>query len=233
MAEEVRTARGARWLIWLFAALGVCAAVAVIFIAVVVFEFKNHRDAEPAPIEAKGAKERFAVAGVEDVSGTGLAQIVIAAEGSVGGGGSYSGRGPTDERNLLLLDKATGTSRKLLADNSRGIVARYRLSAVAGATPNDDDVYEIAADGKKQLAPVAYYLLRVRAPEGGLEDVLLGDLKTGRQDYVLKGIDGIDRIWMLTPTRLAMLMRQGRKLHYRAFEVPELKLVAARAIEID
>jgi hypothetical protein len=234
MAED-KTA-GVRWLLWLFAAIGLAAALAVIFLAITVARMGSGRRDEPAPIEARNPQERFAVADVEAIPGTDLAQIVIATEASISsGGGSYSsGGGRTDERNLLLLDKATGGTRKLLPDNGRRIVARYMLPAVAGASKGDGGWYSMTGpDGKDVTPPVAYYLLRVRTDDDRSEDVLLGNIASGRQDFVLKGIDGVDRIWMQTPTRVAILMRQKRKLHYRAFEMPELKLVVARPIEID
>ena len=226
----------AHWLVLLFALVGLCGLVAMIVIAVAISSIGGgHR--EPAPIDAKAPGARFAIASVEEIPGTNLAQVVIATEASIdsaGGSGYSRGSAPLDERNLLLLDKATGSSRKLLADNSRRIVARHMLPAIAGVWQSDDHLEAIVdAEGKKVDPPVSYYLLRIRPPAGGPEDVLLGDLKSGRQDFVLKGIDGVDRVWMQTPTRLAMLMRQGRKLQYRAFEVPELKLVAMRPIEID
>jgi hypothetical protein len=232
---EGKAVNGVRWLLWLFAAVGLAAALAVIFIAVTIAQMGGGRRSDPAPIEAKNPKERFAVADVDAIPGTGLAQIVIATETSMAPGGSYSRAGESvDERNLLLLDKATGASRKLLPNNARRIVARYMLPAVAEASKGDGDWYTMTdSDGKEVTPPVAYYLLRVRSGENQLEDLLLGNLGSGREDFVLKGIDGVDRIWMQTPTRLAILMRQNRKLYYRAFEVPELKLVAGRPIEID
>jgi hypothetical protein len=234
MAEE-KTASGARWVVWLFATIGLCAALAVIYLAISVAMMGSRWDKEPAPIQAKNPELRFAVAGAEAIPGTDLAQIVIATETSISGGyDSYSKSGRPDERNLILLDKTTGASRKLLPDNSRRIVARYMLPAVAGATKGDNEWFTMTgSDGKEITPPVAYYLLRVRAANGETEDLLLGNVASGRQDFVLKGIDGVDRIWMQTPTRIAMLLRQQRKLYYRAFEVPELKLTVARPIEID
>lgn len=236
MAEE-KTGGGPRWVLWLFAAIGLCAALAIIYLALRVATIGGGRDREPAPIEAKNPEQRFAVADTDAIPGTGLVQVVIATEASISGGHdsySYSKSERPDERNLILLDKASGNSRKLLPDNSRRIVARYMLPAVAEASKGDGDWFTMTgSDGKEVTPPVAYYLLRVRAAQGQSEDLLLGNIASGRQDFVLKGIDGVDRIWMQTPTRVAMLLRQQRKLHYRAFEVPELKLAVARPVEID
>ncbi|MCX8476501.1 MAG: hypothetical protein MT490_11955 [Sphingomonas sp.] len=232
---EGKTGGGARWLFWLFAAIGLCAALAVIYIALRVATIGSGRVIEPAPIEARNPEQRFTVADTDAIPGTDLVQIVIATEASVSGGhDSYSRGDRPDERNLILLDQASGASRKLLPDNSRRIVARYMLPAVAGASKGDSEWFTMTgSDGKDVTPPVAYYLLRVRAAQGQSEDLLLGNIASGRQDFVLKGIDGVDRIWMQTPTRIAMLLRQQRKLHYRAFEVPELKLAVARPVEID
>lgn len=236
MVEE-KTAGGVNWLVWLFAAIGLAAALAVIFIAISVARIGSGSRSDPKPIEARNPEQRFAVAETDAIPGTDLAQIVIATEASLADGQdsySYSKRGHPDERNVILLDQSSGASRKLLPGNDRHILARYMLPAVAGASKGDGDWFTMPGpDGKEITPPIAYYVLRVRVPKSQTEDVLIGNIASGRQDFVLKGVDGVDRIWMQTPTRVAMLLRQQRKLHYRAFEVPELKLVVSRPVEID
>lgn len=234
MAESGRIM--ARSLLWIFAGVGLLAAAAVIFIAVNIMAWSGHQVRDAAPIEAKGsAQEAYAVAEVNPLVGTDINEIVIATEASVGrrGGSSYSKDGSADERNVVLLDKATGASRKLLADNRRQIAARHYLPALAGPEePTTDDYLVTGADGKQEKPPRAYYVLRVKAADGKSEDMLIGDLKTGHQAFVLTGIDGVDRLWMQSPTRLGLLMRQGRKLHYRAIDIPTLKVVAAQPVDI-
>jgi hypothetical protein len=233
MAENGRIM--ARSLLWIFAGIGLLFAAAVIFIAVNLLAWTSHGGRDAAPIEARGAaQEAYAVAEVNPLVGTGINEIVIATEASIGRGGGYSSRGKgADERNVVLLDKATGASRKLLADNRRQIAARYYLPALAGPEePTTEDYLVAGADGKQEKPPRAYYVLRVQATDGKSEDVLIGDLKTGHQAFVLTGIDGVDRLWMQSPTRLGLLMRQGRKLHYRAIDIPTLKVVAAQPVDI-
>jgi len=235
MAERTRVM--GRWLLWIFAGVGLLAAAAVIFIAANLLAWNSRQGRDPAPIQGKGATETFAVAEVNPLTGTGINEIVIATEESIGrgGGGSYSssGRGNADERNVVLLDKATGASRKLLADNSRRIAARYYLPALAGPEEPTQDDFQIEDEkGKQVKPPSAYYVLRVAATDGKSEDVLIGDLKTGRQAFVLTGIDGVERLWMQSPTMLGLLMRQGRKLQYRAIDIPALKIIAARPVDI-
>lgn len=200
--------------------------LAVILIGGLILSRGGGEPSGPTQVEAKAAKEVFAVAGVDALRGTNLNQIVIATDSSIRRGdvGSYSGGSAPDERNVILLDKASGVSRKLLPDNGRRILARDYLPAMTGAGEEGVDT---------QKAPIAYYLFRVRAADREHQDLLVGDLATGRQAFLLKGLDGVDKIWMQSPTRVALLMRQGRKLNYRAIEIPELKVVVARPVEID
>lgn len=231
-----------RYLIWGFAALGVLAAGAVIFLAVVVLGFMGQRPYQAAPVAGKTATERYTVQDIENVRGTSLIGIEIGlSQGSVG---SYSGRGDRDQRNLILLDKTTGTSRRLLTDNSRHLETTWLLPAKAEARPLGGDQADPAADivteaprtegaAEARKPPIAYYVVSVRQPKGELLDLLVGEIGSGHQAFVLSGIDGVDRIWMLTPTRIGLLLRQGMKLHYRVIDVPTLKVVVARPVEID
>lgn len=232
MSDRVR-----RILLWGFAGLGVLAAAAVIFLAVMLLREREHAPA-PAPVEAKAPGARFAVAEVNALAGTRFNEIVIATEASIGARGeSYSSGGPVDDRNIILLDKATGANRKLLADNSRHLSARYYLPALAGPEEPTNGDYLVASEnlaegGKPVLPPRAYYVLVVDAADRKSQDVLIGDLRTGQQAFVLTGIDGLDRLWMQSPTRMGILMRQGKKLQYRAIDLTTLKPVAAQAVDI-
>lgn len=233
-----RTSLGGQFGLMAIGALAIIGIGAVLIVGMFAASFLFDRAPREAPakIEARGAaSESFAVSDVDALRGTNLTEIVIATARSMGrDGGSYSKGEPADERNVILLDKASGASRKLLPDNRRQIIERIYLPAATGADAATSDGYEGAGapDAKKPEPPFAYYLLRVRAAEGK-EDVLVGNLATGRQAYLLTGLDGVDKVWMQSATRVALLMRQGRKLHYRAIEIPELKIVAARPVEID
>jgi hypothetical protein len=226
-----------RIVVWGFAALGLLAAGAVILIAVNLLAWQSRMRQEPAAVQAKAADEVFAVAAVNGLEGAGIDEIVIATQSSIRGGSmdyaSSGGGGRPDTRNVVLLDKATGTNRRLLPDNSRQIVSRTYLPALATVEEaGDADEMEVMTDGNRVKPPRAYFVLRVKAGDGKSEDLLVGDLKTGRQAFVLTGVDGVDRIWMQSPTRVGLLMRQGRQLLFRAIEIPELKVVAARPVEI-
>ncbi|WP_448663236.1 hypothetical protein ACG3SL_00735 [Sphingomonas sp. CJ20] len=233
------SASARRILLWGLAVLGLLAAGAVLFLAVSVTRLAGGRTPDPAPVEAKTPGEQFAVAEVNALAGTPLSEIVIATEASVrrGSGGPYSGGQDTDARNVVLLDKTTGANRKLLADNSRHIAARYYLPALEGPEEPIRGDYTVASEnpadgGKPVVPPRAYVVLVVDALDRKSQDVLIGDLRTGQQAFVLKSIDGLDRLWMQSPTRMGILMRQGKRLQYRAIDLPTLKSVAAQTVDI-
>jgi hypothetical protein len=79
---------------------------------------------------------------------------------------------------------------------------------------------------------MAYYAVTVRRKDGALQDLLVGNLADGSQAWLLGGIDGVDRMWMISPTRLGVLMRQGLKLQYRVIDIPALKLIGAKPVDI-
>jgi hypothetical protein len=241
MAEETTTHRGwaGRALIWIFAGVGLVAAIAVIWLAMLVAGVGGwDRARRDAPVAVKGQNIPFSVQDVRDVRGTGLVQLAIGIPGRSGKIASSSGGYEFDHRNLILLDKATGESRRLLPDNLRRIIEFRFLPAVAavdGAQSRGEEYVDAAAEEgeeNKMPPPAAYYVLAVSDVEKDKQDVLVGNIANGRQAYLLEDIDGIDRMWMLTPTRLAMVVREGMAVHYKVIDVPTLKLVLARPVVI-
>jgi hypothetical protein len=233
MTEEAAkpAGRATRWVTWGFVALGVAAAISIIFLAVVVLGFVADRRA-PAPLAGKTASEQYSVQGVEDVYGTNLLKVKIGI-GDGGGGGSYSSRA-ADPRNLILLDKTSGANRRLLPGNDRHIVDATFLPAAGMSGPVQSGTVAEGdpGTGKSPPPPLAYYVVAVQQKDGALQDVLVGNLAGGAQAWLLTGIDGIDKMWMISPTRLGMLLRQGLKLQYRVIDIPTLKIVTATAVDI-
>jgi hypothetical protein len=219
---------------WGFAGLGILTAISIIFLAVMMLGFMSEPRRNAAPVAGKAAAEQFSVQDIAEVRGTDLIGIQI---GVGSRSGSYSSGG-FEQRNLILLNRLTGDSRKLLTDNSRRVQRIWYLPPVAEvAAASDggelDEAAEAAADAKsKPVPPYAYFVLAVYQAKGDTIDLLVGDLASGRQRFVQVGIDGVDRIWMLTPTRIAILLRDKLKLQYRVIDVPTLKLVTSRPVDI-
>ena len=222
------------WAVHALAGIGLLGIVGLIAIAIVIIVaavVSRPREYQPAKVAGNDRKFTFTVGNPGDLAGTSLTRMDIAA--SQGDGNSYSSRSGQDTRNILLIDRTSGESRKLLQDNSRHISRSHFLTAKGDAGDTDDDV--LAVDGGKPASgPVAYYLLEIDRPsQQNEEDVLVGRLADRQQAYVMTGIDGVDRLWMRSPTQIGLIVRDHLKLYYRVVDVPTLKVVLSRSIAID
>ena len=232
-AEEEATPRRRSgdppWVIRLFAVVGLLGVVAVIALAAMVMGFDGNYE-PPRVAGAENPEVVFSLGQAEPIDGTELVSVEVAA--SRGRGGSYSGS-RDDVRNLLLIDRRSGASRKLLPDNRRRI-ARSRFLPAMAEPPENVDVELMAGQRKASSAPAAYYVLTVENAETPkLHDVLVGTLESGRQGYVMQGLDGVDHLWMHSPTQIGMIVREKLGLYYKLVDIPTLKVVASRRIPID
>ncbi|HEX6375713.1 MAG TPA: hypothetical protein VFZ91_08320 [Allosphingosinicella sp.] len=220
------------WIVWLFALVGLAGILAFIFLVVMVGRAYEPR--QPAKVAGNKAEETFTVSNVQRLPGTELVQMEIAAsEGSVG---SYSSGGERDVRNILLLDRRTGASRKILPDNNRHVSRSIFLPAEVEAKTSvgGDELLLGAADADGESPPAAYYLLQVgQQGNRDLEDVLVGRIADAKQAFVMTGIDGIDSTWMDSPTRLGLIVRERLRLYYRVVDIASLKVVENRPIVVD
>lgn len=219
-----------------FALIGVLAAGAVIFLAAIIYSSMPDRQPE-SKVAGKAPSEQYSVQSVEDLRGTDLVRIDIGIGTDAGRNPYGSSGGGADQRNLILLDRRTGANRRLLTDNSRHIEQSWFFPAVAEAPAADDGAKVVEYDAAPTVKappspPYAYYVLAVRQRDGQTMDLLVGDLASGNQAFVVSGIEGIDKIWMLSPTRVAVLMREKLQLHYRVIDIPTLKVVTAHRLEI-
>jgi hypothetical protein len=212
------------------AAVGLLALVAFIGIMVLTSSFGG--PAEEAKVAGR-AKEKtvFEIGAPQRIPGTNLVRMDVNVSGGASNPYGSSGGGP-DQRNIVLLDEATGASRRLLPENGRRIDQAHFLPAMRTEPAGSGD-YALAK-GEDEGAPPAYYaLVLVRPGDSRMKDVLVGRLGDGRQRLVMEGIDGVDGIWMQSPTRLAMIVREGLRLYLRVVDVPTLKVVASHPIAVD
>jgi hypothetical protein len=230
-ADAPARRRLAQWVTWLFAAVGVLGIVAIIALAVSVVSLD--RPYQPARV-ADGKHETILTIGEPyRLSGTGLlAMNISASEGRMGSVASSGGRSE-EVRNILIVDSASGASRRLLPDNAHHVVQSsfYPAKAQLDEEAEDDRTGDTPS---ARGAPAAYYVIQLRqAGDSEHEDLLVGTLATGKQAVVMRGIDGVDRRWMLSPTRIGFLVRQRLQLYYRVVDIPSLRVILSRRIAID
>jgi hypothetical protein len=218
-----------RWLVWVFAALGVTAAVALIWLVVMLNS--GFSDREPAVVAAAKPGETFEVGSVEALPGTELVSIEIRkAEPGYGSGSIKSGR--DDLRNLLLLDRTTGEARRLLPDNTvrMGQVRFLPAEAQGGEVV---DAYARLGGDRQVPKPVYYLIELVREIDGKPSHALLvGNVGDNGQGVVMERIAGVERLWMIDARRLGLIVREGQALYFRVVDMVDRKVVQSRKIEI-
>lgn len=223
----------AHWIVWLFAAVGLAGILCLIFLTVMIIGLDRPREA--AKVADQKSQTVFVVGGPEDLAGTNLMHLAVSA--STGRGSGYSG-GRDDQRNVLLIDKMSGASRRILPDNAHRIVSEHFLPAKAEVPdkPRDDgsDAALMGKPAPSKTAPIAYYMLVLEQGKGSeLQQILVGTLAGGRQGVVMEGLDGVDNVWMQGPTQIGLLVRERLGLYYRVVDIPSLKVVQSRRIVID
>lgn len=238
------------WLVVGLAAIGLCALVGFVLLlfGLGVFggDFGGRR--EPAKVADVAGRATFVVGQVSELDGTDLVRIDIMADRSdrISASSYGSGSGTPDRlRNILLLDKGEGTTRPILPNNERLIVSSRFLPAQADRAGTSDDGMVREIEGARDVSPAlppAYYLLTIRSADartgsGDAEpsneiDLLVGTLATGRQGIVMRGIDAVESSWMQSATQLGLVVRDDLALHYRVIDIPTLRVVTSRRIEI-
>jgi hypothetical protein len=217
------------WIIWLFAIVGLLGVLAFIILVTLIAE--GGRQREPAAVVAETSTIRFVVRDATPIRGTNFVQITIAAGPEAS---PYSSGRGDDQRNILLLDRSNGAVRRLLPDNSRRIVRSYFLPARAEAAPAPDAIFTTPErETDTPPAPPAYFALLVAQPDqDGRLDLLIGALADERQSFTMRGLAGVDGVWMQSPTQMAFIVREGLTLFYRIVDIPSRRIVLSRRIAI-
>jgi hypothetical protein len=177
-------------------------------------------------------KAVFSLQNAQQLEGTRLIRIDVAA--SDGEDEPYSSAAPDDLRNIILVDKATGASRRLLPDNQRRIVESHFLPADASSpAPAVEDPMLDGTQDAGRPAPPAYFVLALeQAADGRLQDVVVGRLGDGRRAAAMEGIGGLQSVWIESPDRLGLLVRERLGLYHRLVDLRSLRVVSSRRIEI-
>jgi hypothetical protein len=235
--SQNRPSRRAHWLVWVFAIVGLLGVVAIIFIALTLSNMGGRY--QPAKVAGAAPETVFSIGNVQSLGNSNLVRMDITVSGGGRGSGSYSGGYGEGVRNILLLDRGTGASRKLLPDNKHRIAESHFLAAESdfevGGNAARPDIDISGAEGdlrEKPESPAAYYALEIERDGADGIDLLVGTLSSGRQAYVMRGLDGIDSIWMDSPTRIGVIVRERLHLYYRIVDIPSLTTIVSKPIDI-
>jgi hypothetical protein len=226
-AEPESSPRSRRRLAWPLVTLGLIALAVILFILISPLRDRQGRDAGAV---AGGTPEaRLRVTQARPLGGTNLVEIDIGT-GDYGRGSFGSSGDRLEQRNILLLDRTTGAARRLLPDNGRTIEQAWFLPAQADYVTSSTDA-GMPAD--EDSPPPAYFVLLVaQADHDRRSDLLVGSLAGPEQRFVMQGIEGVDALWMQSPTRIGLLVRERLNLFYRIIDVPTLRVVQQHQVAI-
>jgi len=233
---------GIRFITLLFAGLGLLTAAAIIFLAVTILSVST-RQRPAEEVKAQKGTETFRVESVESVQGQDLFAIIVAAANQDGGSISYTkSTRSIHQRNIILMNRSTGATRRIFPNNQHRMLGYRFLPSGEGATNFDDTsvtVVDHDSDYRSQKNAVAlFYAVQISDvnEHDGLpptRSLLIGTIATAKQGIVLSGVDGIEQMWMAKPNQLGLLVREKMRLIYHIIDIPTLKIVATRPVDVD
>jgi hypothetical protein len=201
----------------------------VLILVLIIWNMAENEPQRPAIVQARAAREVFTVGNVGRLPGSRLIRLdVSAGEGEVDGYSSYSAQ---DQRNIVLLDPATGRSRRLLPDNSRRII-EHEFHSAEPERPNSG-AERSSGEITSTAAPPAYYHLILAHRDGRSRDLVVGRLSDGARRLILPSLDGVDSIWTQDATHLGIVAREGRRLTFRLINVRAMVVSPPKMIAID
>lgn len=218
------------WVIWLFATIGLLAAIAILWLVAVLFGWQL--DLRQQAVVAKAGEERlFRVDDVAPLTGTNLVVIRI---GLLDGGGKISSGYGHDLRNVLLLDSSTGVSRRLLPDNTQEISNLRFLPGGSDSEQLDYAAREQKSDERKPAIPPRYVVFQLTQPDqrGKGSTLMIGTVAKGDPIAILQGIDMIDHFDMLDDTHASLILRQKGQLHFILLDLEARKITEDHPIDI-
>ena len=215
-----------------FAAIGVVVVVLAALLLLAATLFRDRPEQAGVTSDDPAGKVVFSLGNAQQLEGTRLIRIDIAASDSEGE--PYSSSPRDNLRNIILIDKATGASRRLLPDNQRRIVESHFLPANASSpAPAGADLMVDARQGTDRPAPPAYFVILLsQAANPRVRDVVVGSLVDGRRAVAMRGIGGLESVWIESPDRLGLLVRERLGLYHRLVDLRSLRVVSSRRVEV-
>lgn len=184
------------------------------------------RDDQEVPVGKAGTAE-LAIGAVTSISGTSLLRATVEPLRSGRGIGSASVDYSDDYlRNFLIIDPRSGTSRRLLANNSRTIVDSMWLPD-AEATANAENVSDDFD------APTVFYVISLRqAGDSGLVDIYTGVVADGPATPIITGAQRLYSASALGDGLVALLLAKGGQAMHVLVDVGDATIVSETPVAI-
>ena len=225
--------RGFTPVAWI-AAMALLAVLAALIVGAATHEKPVH-EGDPVPVGSGGGTAgELQLSGFTALTGTRWSLMALGNDVSDSMfGNSY---GQWQNRNLAFVDRTSGNSFRLLADNTRYVAGGLLFQVGAGPARELDSRGELQFDTRADAAPqpLGWYLAEVAgrpSRQGGIE-VVLGSLTERRQAVLLKGNLTVERGWTIDATRLGLLLRRPEGISVAIIDAAAMKVVQETRIEL-
>lgn len=248
------------WLFWLFAAFGLAGVISVIFIAIAIMNVGGSNRNDAAPLAVEEGQREYRMGDVIDLRGNDLSAITITS-----GADNYRGSGSFQSRssgvtihNIILFNRETAESRRILPSNDGQIVSGVFLPdqqsghplAIGNEMADAANVAEAVADAAMEAAgletvsereeyrrklPLKFYIAIIANQKGEQirKNLLIGRLNDGRQANLMEGIESVERFWILSPTELGLIVQEKGQIFHRVINFETLKTTRSTKIEVN
>lgn len=127
--------------------------------------------------------------------------------------GKVTRSGQVEPRNVVLINKNDGTFRHIAPDNEKVLHNFYVLKS---------------GDTKKAMG----YIAQFQSRRGDGTDILIGNLSTGKQDWVLTNIDALDYPRMVNATISAMIVWDQETPRFVEINIDNLEIQRDQRISL-
>ncbi len=185
-------------------------------------------DGTPREVAKDESGARVRLGEITTVEGTTLVTVPVML-GSESGGGSYS-YSSNDIRNKLIINSATGESRRVLPDNRRQIV-RWIEPGTSNKTPEMN-----VSTSNKPPSKLLYGAVVARAAAKDNEprryDVLLGRFDRAQQVWVSQNLSGVQDVWLTPAGDVAMIVVAGPLTLFRVYDPQNFRMKLEKRLSI-
>jgi len=181
---------------------------------------------QPQQVAKDRAGNTYTFGDIDQVQGTRFFTIPILRTNEDRAEGTFSSsyRGD-DERNRLIIDSATGASRRVLPNQNLQIVNWFEPTTKPENGKIIPDDQTEAAQGGIAMGLYAAVVKRLSKSDKdpASYDVLLGRFQNGQQAWIATGLSGVESLWITPDHKLAMVAATNTGGVYRVYDVSTFK----------
>ncbi|HEV8408661.1 MAG TPA: hypothetical protein VGQ34_12080, partial [Sphingomicrobium sp.] len=182
--------------------------------------YQARDDGQPQRVAQDQSGNVYIFGSVEQVQGTRFFTVpILRVEGATESGSFSKTYRGDEEQNRLIVDGATGQSRRILPDSKFEIVnwieptskasnlGNYSSNQAEGDVSKSSGIYAavVKRPGKTDKDPPTY-------------DLLLGHFEDGQQGWIARGLSGVQAVWLNQDGKLAVVAAKNDRGIYQLYD---------------